>query len=81
MTEKSEVRLSLLKQVLLNSGYLKKEVDIIQIEDIEISEDGLYIEVKVVNDEFSFNIQEYIKYHNYWLAQERQEIINVIING
>jgi len=77
ITNKEEIHISFLKELLEMNGYKKDELDL-TTDDIEI--EGRYINLNVDNTDFSISLDEYIEYRNWWIALEREEKINSILN-
>lgn len=81
ITEK-EIRISLLKEILIEQGYSQREVDMVEQDSILISGTGagtaLYIMLDVDGDGFAISLEQYMVYHNWWISVEREEKIRNI---
>jgi hypothetical protein len=80
--KKEDIHISLLKEVMEICGYHKSEVEHISLEEISldyINNEG-YIVIKdpVLDVEYAFSLEEYIKYSDWWTAVERDKKIDEI---
>ena len=81
---KEDIHISLLKELLEIFGYHKTEVEHISLEEISLdyyinNEVYIFIKDSVLDVEYAFSLEEYIKYFDWWTAVERDKKIDEIL--
>jgi hypothetical protein len=76
---KQDIHINFLQEVIELQGYTKEEVDGMTIDDIELSDDG-YILVDYNDVKFDLLLKEYLEYHHWWIALERERKIKSILD-
>ena len=80
---KEDIHISLLKEVMEICGYEKSEVEHISLDEISLDLiDNVYyivIKDKILDVEYAFSLEEYIKYADWWTAIERDKKIDNIL--